>query len=128
MKTSTKRLLLGAALVAVTLCAAPTEARRAASSDTRDGAHFYGLGELFSFDGINVEQRDGEVVGMNVLQRDGSWLLLRRQSTPNCPTNCSEGQKLSCWEDERQLMRVCVCGSPGGTSRMRIRVIDISTL
>ena len=107
MKTSTKRVLAAVALLAVA-CASAASAQKTGDVN-RDGAHFYGLNALFTFDGINVDWRENEVVGMNVLQRDGSWLPLRQQSSPTCAPSCAAGQKLSCWQDERQTTRVCVC-------------------
>lgn len=57
--------------------------------------------------------RNGEVVGMTAIKTGGARVALRAQSNPTCATSCPAGQKLSCWEDEVQMMSLCVCGTGG---------------
>jgi hypothetical protein len=57
--------------------------------------------------------RNDEVVGMTAMKPGGGRLVLNAQSNATCATSCPAGQKLSCWEDEEQLMSICVCGTAG---------------
>ena len=57
--------------------------------------------------------RNGEVVGMTAMKPGGGRLVLNAPSQATCVTSCPAGQKLSCWEDEEQLMSICVCGTAG---------------
>lgn len=71
---------------------------------------------------ISFEQtiRNGEVVGMTAVKAGGGRLALRAQGNPTCATSCAAGQKLSCWEDEVQLMSICVCGT-GGKKHLAVK-------
>lgn len=64
--------------------------------------------------------RNGEIVGMTAVKAGGARLALRAQSTPTCATSCPAGQKLSCWEDEQQMMSMCVCGT-GGKKHLTVK-------
>jgi hypothetical protein len=49
------------------------------------------------------------LVWVSLLQRDGSWLPLQRQSTPTCATkSCPEGTAPDCYEDKNGTT-VCFC-------------------
>ena len=113
MKTSTKRLTAAAALLAATLCASPTDARKAAGPARQTARTSLRL-NVDAPASVEVETRDGKVVGMTAVKRDGSRLALKAQSKPTCATSCPAGQTLSCWEDEAQMMSICVCGGGGG--------------
>lgn len=122
MKTSIKRTIGVVALVAAALCAAPTEAQRNTGPNNREGRQFVHFGELVNFQGIDVLTRDGNIVGMTLLQKDGSWLTLKQQLDPTCPATCPAGQQQTCWEDEQQQMSICVCGSAtAGKEFLRFR-------
>jgi hypothetical protein len=118
MKTSNKRLLATFALVAATLCVSSTEAGRAGNptSQTARKSVRIKLAVPASFD---LDTRDGTIVGLTTVAKDGTRKALKQQSRPTCATSCPAGQKLSCWEDEEQLMSICVCGGGGSPDDFR---------
>lgn len=112
MKTSNKRLLATFALVGATLCVSSTDAGRAGNpaSQTARKTVRINLAVPASFD---LDTRDGTIVGLTTVAKDGTRKALKQQSRPTCATGCPAGQKLSCWEDEEQLMSICVCAGGG---------------
>ena len=115
MGTLTKRLLAAAALAAVTLCVSAASAQRGADRKPREGRSFLRVSEIVSFEGLDVERRGGEVVGVTVVQKDGTRRPLKQQTGLTCSTGCPAGRKLRCWEDEKQQMSMCECrGISGG--------------
>ena len=61
---------------------------------------------------FDMEIRDGEVVSMTAVKKDGTRMALKAQSKPTYATECTAGYKLRCWEDEKQMMSMCIC-DPG---------------
>ena len=113
MKASTKRLLAVAALTAAALCASPTDARRAAGPTTQDRSVSIPVPDGALPQSFSAQMRGDVVVGMTAVKRDGSRMALKAQSKPTCATSCPAGQKLYCWENEEQMMSMCVCVTPG---------------
>src|SRR5262245_53101081 len=113
MKTSNKRLLATMALVATTLCASSSDAGRASHSAAQVArkAMRINLEVPASFD---IDTKDGTIVGLTTVKKDGTRKALKQQSRPTYATSCPAGQKLSCWEDQEQLMSICVCGGSSG--------------
>lgn len=115
MKNSTRRLLVLAALVGATLCSAPglpkadLKAAGPAPQTARQTVRLNGEAPA----SVDVDSRDGKVVGMTAVMKDGSRIVLTPQSKPTCATACPKGQKQICWKDEKQ-MTICVCTSGGG--------------
>jgi hypothetical protein len=114
MKYSSKILMVAAALVAATLCVSSTAARKAWGTAAEDSRVFFRLSDEPKPAGFEAQVRGGEVVGMTVVKQDGARASLKQQAKPTCATSCPSGQKLTCWEDEAQMMSVCVCGTGGG--------------
>src|SRR5882672_4098098 len=112
MKTSTKRIFAVAALVGATLCASPTDARKAGNpgQTVRRSLHVNLKAPL----SIDVDTRDSQTVGLTAIKKDGRRIALKPQSKPTCATSCPAGKTLHCWEDEEQMMSICECGSGGG--------------
>ncbi|MFZ0752039.1 MAG: hypothetical protein WAM70_21950 [Pyrinomonadaceae bacterium] len=77
-------------------------------------------------DSYTAQVKDGKIVAMNAVKKDGARTALRQQSKSTCATSCPAGQQLSCWEDQEQMMSMCACFG-GGTGRINAvmdRVID----
>jgi hypothetical protein len=49
---------------------------------------------------------------------------LKQQSKPTCATGCPAGKTLHCWEDEEQMMSICVCGGGGASDGKYDGTID----
>jgi hypothetical protein len=98
-------------LTAAALSASPTDAQRADDPAGQDGRVFFGLSQEARPDGFEATVKNGAVVGMTVVKTDGSRTDLKRQGTPAGASSCKKGETLSCWEDEAQMMSVCVCGT-----------------
>jgi hypothetical protein len=113
MKTSAKRLLAVTALLGVSLCASPTDARKSGGTAGQTGRKSVRL-NLNVPATIDVDRRDGKIVGMTAVMKDGSRKVLKAKSNPTCATGCPAGQTLQCWEDEAQLMSICECRGGGG--------------
>ncbi len=109
MKYSSKALLAAAVLIAATLFTSSTNA-------LQNGRAFRSMNELTPFKGFDIETKSGTVVGMTAVKKDGSKLVLQQQSRPTAATSCPAGQHLTCWEDHDQMMSVCVCTTPSGSS------------
>ena len=113
MKTYTKRLVAVAALLAATLCASPADAGKAGGPARQTARTSLRL-NVDAPASVDVETRDGKIVGMTAVKKDGSRMALKAQSRPTCATGCPAGQSLKCWEDEAQMMSICVCEGGGG--------------
>lgn len=111
--------LMAASLLCALAAAAPADAGRPGVQTSAGGPTFIRLSDEQKPDGFEMRERDGRVVGMTVVKKDGSRMPLKQQSRPTCATSCPAGQTLTCWEDEEQLMSVCVCG-PRGSSHFRL--------
>ncbi len=77
----------------------------------QEGRVLIRLGDDMKPDGFEAQVRSGEVVGMTAIRRDGSRVALSQQQKPPCATSCLPGQKLTCWEDDAQMLSICVCGA-----------------
>jgi len=111
MKYPSKRLVIAVALTAMALLASSTDAQRANDRTSQDERVFFSLSQEAKPDGFEATVKDGTVAGMTVVNTDGSRMDLKRQSNPAGATSCKKGETLSCWEDEAQMMSVCVCGT-----------------
>ena len=109
MKSSTKRVLAVAALMAATLCASSTSARKAASPTPQERNISIRVPDRAQPRSFETQVRDGKIAGMTVVKKDGSRMALKAQSRPTCATSCPAGQTLSCWENEAEMMSMCVC-------------------
>ena len=113
MKSSTKRVLAVAALMAATLCAPSTSARRAAGPTPQERNMSIRVPDQAQPQSFEAQVRDGKIAGMSVVKKDGSRTALKAQTKPTCATSCPAGQTLSCWENEAEMMSMCVCTSGG---------------
>jgi hypothetical protein len=111
MKYLSKRLLIAVVLMAAALSASSTDAQRTDDPAGQDGRVFFSLSQEARPDGFEATLKNGAVAGMTVVNTDGSRADLKRQSKPSGATSCKKGETLSCWEDEAQMMSVCVCGT-----------------
>jgi hypothetical protein len=114
LKNPKKKLLIGLALLTVTLGASAALARKLAGQTAQASKITFRVSPQAKPDYFEGQLNAGKLVGMVAVQTDGSRLALKHQSKPACATSCPSGQKLSCWEDEEQLMSICVCVSGGG--------------
>jgi hypothetical protein len=113
MKHSSKILLTAFALLAVTLGVSSTNARRGAGPELQDRSVSIRVPDNALPKSFSAQMRGDDVVGMTAIKKDGSRVALKAQSKPTCATSCPAGQVLTCWEDEQQLMSMCVCVTPG---------------
>ena len=118
MKYSNKSLPAAASLIAVALLAAilggsATSAQPAGAADPtrRDERVFFRLSDEAQPDGFEAAMQGNKIVGMTVVMKDGSRTDLKPQSKPTGASNCEKGETLTCWEDEKEMMSVCVCGT-----------------
>jgi hypothetical protein len=106
------KLLTAIALAVATLCISSTNAGKTGARASQDRPVFIPLSDGAKPNGFEAQMRGDEVVSMTVVKKNGHRLALKVQSKPPCSTSCPAGQKMSCWEDEKQQMSICVCGSP----------------
>lgn len=114
MKSPSKKLLTALALMMAALCASSSVARKQSDS-TNQNKRFIRVSDVFKPIGFEGQLRGGELIGMTVVRKDGTRKALKEQSKPVCATSCPAGQRLKCWEDEEQMMSMCVCVGSGGT-------------
>lgn len=112
MKYSNKKLLALFALIIAALCTSSAIARRVRPQPNPD-EHVV-LRSKAAPDTFDAVLRNGEVVGMTGVMKDGRRLAFKAQSKPTCATSCPAGQRLVCWENEAEMMSMCVCTSGGG--------------
>jgi hypothetical protein len=115
VKTLAEGLLVAAAMVAFMFGVSHADAQREGGEPSRV---FVRLGEVADFEGFDVEERGGEVVGLTVVRKGARRTALRRQADPECGAGCPAGQKLSCWNEEAEQLSICVCG--GGTAERKV--------
>ena len=113
MKTQRQRVLALAALAAATVCAAPTVARRGGGPALQVSRETLRV-NIVAPARFEVERRDGKIVTMSAVKKDGSREVLKAKSRPTCATGCPAGQTLTCWEDQQQMMSICECRGGGG--------------
>jgi hypothetical protein len=114
MTYSNKKMLVAFALITAALCISSAYAGRILSQGRSDRHLMLHWSKNAKPDSFDAQIRNGAVVGMSAVSKDGSRLSLKQQNKPTCATSCPEGQKLTCWEDDEQQMSICVCGSSGG--------------
>ena len=113
MKTHRQRVLALAALAAATVCAVPTVARRGGDPALQVSRETLRV-NIVAPARFEVERRDGKIVTMSAVKKDGSRVVLKAKSRPACATTCPAGQTLTCWEDQQQMMSICECRGGGG--------------
>jgi hypothetical protein len=112
MKYSTKKIFALITLIVAALCASSAMARRTRPQPLPD--EHVTLRSKAAPDSFDAVIRNGEVVGMTGVMKDGRRIAFTTQSKPTCATSCPAGQRLICWENEAEMMSMCVCGSGGG--------------
>ncbi|HKO62489.1 MAG TPA: hypothetical protein VJV03_15095 [Pyrinomonadaceae bacterium] len=115
MKTHRQRVLVLTALMAATVCAAPTVARRGEDPALQVSRETIRV-NIVAPARFEVERRDGKVVTMSAVKKDGGRAVLKATRRPVCATTCPAGQTLTCWEDQQQMMSICECRGGGGGS------------
>lgn len=119
MKFSSKRVMAAAALAVAVLCAAPAGAQKPGDQGRKSKRTFVRLRDEAKPDGFDVETRDDEVIGVTLVRKGGRRIALKRQTDPAPTMGTSCQGAWSCWEDEEQLMSICVCG-PRPSSHFRL--------
>lgn len=120
MTYSNQKRLAAFALIAAALSISSTYAGRMPGQGRSDAHIVLHWNKDKKPDSFDAQLRNGRVVGMSAVSKDGSRLTLKQQNKPTCSTSCPEGQKLTCWEDHEQQMSICVCGSSGGSAVFRL--------
>ncbi|HEX6187645.1 MAG TPA: hypothetical protein VFZ40_06175 [Pyrinomonadaceae bacterium] len=97
----------------ISICAAPTVARRGGDSAFQVSRETIRV-NIVAPARFEVVRREGKIVTMTALQKDGSRAVLKATRRPVCATTCPAGQTLTCWEDQQQMMSICECRGGGG--------------
>jgi len=122
MTYSNQKRLAAFALITAAFCISSAFAGRMLGQGRSDAHVMLRWSKNAKPESFDTQVRNGEVVGMSAVAKDGSRLVLKQQNKPTCATSCPAGQKLTCWEDHEQQMSICVCGSSGGGARGLFRL------
>jgi hypothetical protein len=90
---------------------------------TGDGRQFNSIPAFIPFHGVDIDTRDGAAFSVALLRKNGTWLPLSLKESPP-DVSCSDGQSLSCWEDETQMVSICVCAGAGKRTGIRSFYVD----
>lgn len=119
MRFMSTRLLAVIALTLTALFAASTDARRGEAVMAEDGVIFKRLTDEQKPDGIEMQIRNDQIVGVTVVKKGGSRMPLKQQSNPVEDTGCPSGRPKVCYEDEAKQMSVCTC-EPRAATHFRL--------
>ena len=119
MKYMSARLLVVVALTLTTLFASATAARKGEAVVPEDGVVFKRLTDEQKPDGVEMQIRNDQIIGVTVVRKGGSRMPLKQQSNPVEDTGCPSGRPKVCWEDEAKQMSVCTC-EPRAATHFRL--------
>lgn len=119
MKHMSMRLLVIVALTLTTLFVSSTDGSRSETIAPEDGVVFKRLTDEQKPDGLEMQVRNDQIVGVTVVRKGGSRLPLKQQSNPVEDSSCPSGRPKVCWEDEAKQMSVCTC-EPRAATHFRL--------
>ena len=90
------------------------EGAGAPAAGGRPGRRLIRVPDELKPDGFELEERDGKVVGVAVVKKDGSRMDLTQKPRPTRDTVCPAGTTMECWYSPGGTMVICYCDKPGG--------------
>jgi hypothetical protein len=85
-----------------------------AATGARPGRRIIRVPDELKPEGFELEERDGKVVGVAVVKKDGSRMDLTQKPRPTRDTVCPAGTTMVCWYSPGGTMVICYCDKPGG--------------